>query len=57
MVGTLIAIAYHTNGRLTKLETSMEWVKDTLRGLMTNFQNTKVKAFKAEHSAKKDSAR
>jgi hypothetical protein len=41
VIGTIIAIAYYTNGRLTRLETSMEWVKDTLRQLTLNFGNAK----------------
>jgi hypothetical protein len=28
MIGSLIAIAYYANGRMTKLETSMEWLKE-----------------------------
>jgi hypothetical protein len=33
LIGTLIGIAYYTNGRLTRLETTVEWVKDTLARL------------------------
>jgi hypothetical protein len=38
VVGTLIGIAYYTNGRLTRLETSMEWVKDTLTRLTAKLE-------------------
>lgn len=38
LIGTLIGIAYYTNGRLTKLETSMDWVKDTLSRLTANLE-------------------
>jgi hypothetical protein len=53
VVGTLIAIAYYTNGRLTRLETSMEWVKDTLRRLTLNFQGTDSVASQPRSRSKK----
>jgi hypothetical protein len=33
ILGTLIALAYYANGRFTKLETSVEWLKDAMRDL------------------------
>jgi hypothetical protein len=30
IVGTLIGIAYYANGRFTKIETTIEWLKETL---------------------------
>ena len=30
IVGTLIAIAYYANGRFIKIETTVDWLKDTL---------------------------
>jgi hypothetical protein len=33
LLGTIIGIAYSANGRLTKVETSLEWLKDTVREL------------------------
>jgi hypothetical protein len=33
ILGTLIALAYYANGRFTKLETSVEWLKDAMREL------------------------
>lgn len=39
VIGTLIGIAYYTNGRLTRLETTVEWMKDTLTRLMTKFES------------------
>jgi hypothetical protein len=39
VIGTLIGIAYYTNGRLTKLETSMDWVKDALSRLNARFED------------------
>ena len=40
IVGTLIALAYYANGRFTKLETSVEWLKDAMRDL--NFSAKKA---------------
>jgi hypothetical protein len=36
ILGTLIALAYYANGRFTKLETSVEWLKDAMRELKIN---------------------
>jgi len=33
LLGTIIGIAYYSNGRLTKVETSLEWLKDAVREL------------------------
>lgn len=41
LIGTLIGVAYYTNGRLTRLETSMEWVKDTLTRLTARLEADK----------------
>jgi hypothetical protein len=38
LIGTLIGIAYYTNGRLTRLETTVDWVKDTLARLTAKFE-------------------
>jgi hypothetical protein len=38
VIGTLIGIAYYTNGRLTRLETTVDWVKDTLTRLSAKFE-------------------
>jgi hypothetical protein len=53
VIGTVIAIAYYTNGRLTRLETSMDWVKETLRQITLNFENAKPTASRPTHRAKK----
>ncbi len=39
IVGTLIGLAYYANGRLTKLETSVEWLKDAMRDLTLRAQS------------------
>lgn len=31
LVGTIIGIAYYANGRLTKVETSLDWLRDAVR--------------------------
>lgn len=46
-VGTLIGLAYYANGRFTKLETSVEWLKDALRGLKISSENSSTKVFDA----------
>jgi hypothetical protein len=38
LIGTLIGIAYYTNGRLTRLETTVDWVKDALARLTAKFE-------------------
>ena len=47
--GALIIFAWYANGRFTKLETSMEWVKDTLKDIKIDAENKSVGAF-ARHS-------
>ncbi len=49
LVGFLICIAWYSNGRFTALETSMQWVKDTLHDLKVDSENTKTPAF-SSHS-------
>ena len=39
VIGVLIGIAYYANGRLTRLETSVEWLKDTLKALKSELEN------------------
>ena len=39
MMGSLIAIAYYTNGRFTALETTVEWLKETVTELMLDSEN------------------
>jgi hypothetical protein len=33
VIGTLVILAYYANGRFTKLETSVEWLKDAIKVL------------------------
>lgn len=46
-VGTLVAIAYYANGRFTRLETSVEWLKEALRSLSIASENATMKLFDA----------
>ncbi len=39
IIGVLIGIAYYANGRLTRLETSVEWLKDTMASFKTEFED------------------
>lgn len=36
ILGLLMALAYYANGRLTTLETPVEWLKDTIDALTNN---------------------
>jgi hypothetical protein len=45
LVGTLIALAYYANGRFTRLETSVEWLTETFRGLKIASENSTAKLF------------
>lgn len=41
-IGMLIALAYYANGRFTKLETSVEWMKDAI-GALTPSRHARAK--------------
>jgi len=43
--GTLIALAYYANGRLTRLETNFDWLADAVRDLNIKAENLSAKAF------------
>lgn len=45
LIGTLIALAYYANGRFTRLETSVEWLTETFRGLKIASENSTAKLF------------
>jgi hypothetical protein len=45
LVGTIIALAYYANGRFTRLETSVEWLTETFRGLKIASENGSMKLF------------
>jgi hypothetical protein len=46
VMGSLIAIAYYTNGRFTALETTVEWLKETVNELSLDSENHRTKLFK-----------
>ena len=45
LIGTLIAIAYYANSRFSRLETSVEWLKETVSSLQIAFENRSAKLF------------
>ena len=46
VMGSLIAIAYYTNGRFTALETTVAWLKDTVNELSLVSENHRTKLFR-----------
>lgn len=46
IMGALIAIAYHTYGRFTGLETDVGWLKDIVSELAIRAENVTAKLFK-----------
>jgi hypothetical protein len=42
IVGTLIGIAYYANGRFTKIETTVEWLKEILLEIKTGLEQGTV---------------
>ena len=49
IIGSIILIAWRTSARFTAIETSMTWVKESLRDLKINAENARTPAF-AAHS-------
>lgn len=47
ITGTLIALAYYANGRLTRIETNFVWLADTVRDLTVRAENLSAHAFDA----------
>ena len=46
IVGTLIGLAYYANGRFTKLETSVEWLKDAVRDMALSASRVRPRSSK-----------
>jgi len=44
VIGTLLALAYHANGRLTRIETNFEWLADAVRDLTIKAENMSAQA-------------
>ena len=42
ILGALIGMAYYANGRFTKIETTMEWLKATLLEIKENLDYDRV---------------
>jgi hypothetical protein len=47
ILGSIIALAYYTNGRFTRLETNVEWLTDALHEVTIRAENTSSKLFDA----------
>jgi hypothetical protein len=45
IIGALIAVAYYTNGRFTGLETSVQWLSETVRELLVRAENNTHRVF------------
>src|SRR5579863_6670322 len=45
-MGSLIALAYYTNGRFSSLETNVDWLKETVSELLITAENVRTKLFK-----------
>lgn len=46
VLGSLIALAYYTNGRFSVIETDVGWLKETIAELAINAENVSAKLFK-----------
>jgi hypothetical protein len=46
VLGSLIALAYYTNGRFSVIETDVGWLKETIAELAINAENVSVKLFR-----------
>ena len=47
IVGSLIAIAYYTQGRFTALEIDVSWLKETISELTIRAENVRAKLFES----------
>jgi hypothetical protein len=45
ILGTLILIAWKTNGRFTAIEISLQWISDTLNDLKIDIDNVRARVF------------
>jgi hypothetical protein len=45
LIGTFIAVAYYANGRLSRMEISIEWLKESVSGLQIAVENRSTKLF------------
>lgn len=48
IIGALIAVAWYSNGRFTKIETSVGWIEKLLQGLKLGIDNKDVRAFETK---------
>jgi hypothetical protein len=47
IIGSIVALAYYTNGRFTRLETNFEWLAEAVRDLTIKAENISAKLFDA----------
>lgn len=52
LIGTLIGIAYYANGRFSRVETSVDWLTETLRDLTIRIENLSSRAFQPGSAVK-----
>jgi hypothetical protein len=45
IIGTLLALAYYSNGRLTRMETNFDWLANAVRDLTIKTENLSARAF------------
>lgn len=48
IIGSFILVAWYSNGRFTKLETDVDWIKSLLKNLKILFGNKDVQAFEKQ---------
>jgi hypothetical protein len=47
IIGTIIALAYYSNGRLTRMETNFDWLANAVRDLTIKTEDLSARAFDA----------
>jgi hypothetical protein len=47
IIGTLIALAYYANGRLTRIEANFDWLSQAVRDITIKADNISARAFDA----------
>jgi hypothetical protein len=49
VMGTMVVLAYYANGRFTKLETSVEWLKSAIERLTQHNEAAAVRPRQCRH--------
>jgi hypothetical protein len=50
IIGSLIAMVYYANGRFTKIETTVEWLKETLLEITSTLEDEMIQRASDSHS-------